>query len=230
MRLATGELMPEMIDGVPQSRKRALLLHQIAFSIYFPLLLITADAVRSIQHPAGKSWVDDLQWLIAGAWHAPSYRFAFCLLWATSTITLFLCLRMLVRLSFSDVFLRTFAGIIAVAGFPLTVVYISFPGYLHMLGSFPRALLYVFAPHRWLAVEVIASLACSFLFLFLKWPSKALWGLLLLCLHFAIWTWFVLIGDERSLIVFPPLSFLASLAWGLYVRQAEAGGRDTFSL
>jgi len=213
--------MPEMIDGVPQSRKRARLLHQIAFSIYFPLLLITANAVKSIQHPAGKSWIDDLQLLTAGAWHTPSYRFAFCLLWATSMATLFLCLHMLARLSFSDVFLQTFVGITVVAGFPLTVLYISFPGYLHMLSSFPRALLYAYAPHRWLGVEVMAALVCIFLYVFVKWPTKTLWGLLLLGFHFAIWTWFVFIGGERSLIVFPALGFLASLAWGLYVRQAE---------
>lgn len=210
-----------MIDSVPQSRKRARLLHEIAFSIYFPLLLITANGVRSVQHPAGKSWVDDLQLLIAGVCHAPSYHFAFSLLWAASMAALFLCLRMLAGLSFSDVFLRTFAGIVAVAGFPLTAGYVSFPGYLHMLGSFPRGLLYAYAPHRWLAVEVMATVVCIFLYVFLKWPTKAHWGLLLLGLHSAIWIWFVFIGGEKSLMIFPPLGFLASLAWGLYVRQSR---------
>jgi len=127
---------------------------------------------------------------------------------------------MLARLSFSDVFLRTFAGIVAVAGFPLTAGYVSFRGYVQMLSSIPRAFLYAYAPHRWLAVEVMATLVCIFLYVFLKWPTKARWGLLLLCLHFAVWTWFVFIGGGKSLIIFPLLGFLASLAWGMYVRQS----------
>jgi hypothetical protein len=214
--------MAEMIESTPQSRKRARLLHEIAFSIYFSLLLIIANAISSIQNPAGKSWVDELQFLIAGGRDAPSYHFAFGFLWATSTAVLFLCLRMLARLSFSDVFLRTFGGIVVVAGFPLTAGYVSFRGYLRMLSSFPRAFLYAYAPHRWLAIEVMATLVCIFLYVFLKWPTKARWGLFLLALHFVIWTWFVLIGGDESLIIFPPLGFLASLAWGLYARQPTA--------
>ena len=215
--------MSEMIEGVPQFRKRARLLHEIAFSIYFPRLLMMVNDLRSIQHPSQRSWVDDLQLLMAGVGRAPSYHFAFTFLWAMSAAVLFLCLRMLARFSISDVFLRTFAGIVAVIGFPLAAGYISYLGYLHMLGSIPRALLYAYAPYRWLAIEVMAALVCVLLYVFLKWPSKARWGLLLLGLHFAVWTWLVLLGFFS--LVYPLLGFLASLAWGLYVRQSAESPR-----
>lgn len=129
-------------------------------------------------------------------------------------------MRFLARLQILDLVLRTFAGIIAVTGFPLACGYISFRGYLRMFGSVTRALLYVYAPHRWLAIEVLISLACISVYVFLKWPTKARWGLLLLCLHFVIWTWFSSMGGERSQLIYPLLGLLASLAWGAYVRRS----------
>jgi len=84
-----------------------------------------------------------------------------------------------------------------------------------MLGSLPRALLYAYAPYRWLAIEVVASVVCVFLYVFLKWPAKDRWGLLLLGLHFAIWTWIL-----RPSLIYPCLGFVTSLAWGLYLRQS----------
>lgn len=214
-----------MIENFPQFKNRARLLHEIAFSVYCPLLLIMVNAVRSAQHLVRNSWVDDLQLLITRSRHTPSYHFAFDCLWALSALALFLCLRMLARVSFSDVFLRTFAGVVAVAGFPLAAGYVSFRGYLHMLSSFPNAFLNAYAPHRWLALEVIASLACIFLYLFRKWPTKPWWGLLLLSLHFAVWSWVVLLGTGSGSMLhnltYPLLGFLASLAWAWYVQQRD---------
>jgi hypothetical protein len=212
--------MPE-IESFPRLRKRARLLFEISLSIYFPLLFIMANAVRSVQHPAKNSWVDDLQSLTARGWYTPSYHFAFSLLWLISAVILFICLRMLARLSFLDVFLRIFAGIVVVAGFPLASGYLSFRGYLGMFASPTRAVLYAYSPHRWLAVEVMASLMCVLGYVFLKWPTEARWGVPLLGLHFAVWSWFVITAGQESLLIYPFLGLLASIAWGAYVRLAE---------
>jgi|SRR5579864_1614711 len=218
--------MPETIERVPRSNSLRLF-HEIAFSVYLPLLLIMTNTVRSIQHPAGNSWVDYLQSLFAGKGVATDHNIAFAILWAISAVVVFLCLRVLANISIEDVFLRTFGGIVAVAGFPLIVGYVSFRGYLRMLSSFPRALLYAYVPNRWLAVEVVACLVCIFSYLFLKWPFKARWGLSLLVLHFSLWTWSLLIGGEQSLLLFLLLGFPASIAWGSYIQQPAA--RATFS-
>lgn len=234
--------MPKRIGTANHTRYA----HELALSIYFPLLLIMVNAVRSLLHPASNSWVYGLALLIRRGRHPLSYgdpalRFAFVFLWAGAAIVMFLCLRMLARFSITDLFLRTFGGIVAVAGFPIACGYVSFLGYLRMLASFPRALLYAYVPHRWLAVEVLAGMACVFLYAFWKWPApaKAQWGLLLLGLHFAIWTWFVMLGAgsghillwpgydwtsltrEQPSLIYLLFGLLASLAWGLYVRQSR---------
>jgi hypothetical protein len=202
--------------------KNARLLHEIAFSIYFPLLIIMANAIQSTEHPAKNSWSDDLRLLIARSGYAPGHNIVSIFLWAISAGFLFSCLRALASLSIVGLFLRTFGGIVAVAGFPLVAGYVSFFGYLHMLGLFQSALLYAYAPSRRLGVGLGASLVCVFSCVFLQWPPKGWWGLLLLGLHFSIWTWFVFTGGNPSLRTYLLLGFLASLAWAFYVRQSAA--------
>jgi hypothetical protein len=216
------ESMLEAIERYHWSRKNARLLHEIAFSIYFPMLIIMTNSIRSVQHPAKNSWSDDLELLIARSGYAPGHNIASIFLWVISAAFLFFCLRALASLLIVDFFLRTFGGIFAVADFPLVAAYVSFFGYLHMLGSFKSALLYAYAPHRWLGVEVVASHVCVFSCVFLQCPPKGWWGLLLLVLHFSIWTWFVFTGGNQSLLIFLLLGFLASLAWGFYLWQSAA--------
>jgi len=135
-----------------------------------------------------------------------------------SAAVLFVCLRALDPLSFLNTFLRSFVGIVVVVGFPLAIGYLAFPGYLHMFGSSSRAFLYAYSPHRWLVAEVVGSLVCVVVYVFLKWPTTAQVGLLLAGIHFALWSWFAISADEKSLVIYPLLGFLATLAWGLDVR------------
>jgi len=60
-------------ECVPQVKKRARLLYEIGFSIYFPLLLIMANDVTCVQHPAANSWIDNLQSLAARGSYKPSH-------------------------------------------------------------------------------------------------------------------------------------------------------------
>lgn len=212
--------MPEIVQRTMHPRKSARFFHEVAFSIYFPLLLITANTMASAQHPETNSWADKLYTLTIGDKQSQpdghAHRFAFFLLWGAAALVLFLCVRTLSGLSFTDFLLRTFAGVVAVAGFPLVSGYLTFRGYLHMLGSFPRALLYAYAPHNWLAVEVTASLVCVFIYAFGKWNRRTRWGLLLLALHFGVWTWLI---RDLPIAICPLLGFPASVAWALYARQ-----------
>jgi hypothetical protein len=96
--------MTTIIHG---SRNRVRLIHEIAFSVYFPLLLILVNSIRSAQHPARPSWINEFQLLIAGNKGAYSYYcLAFVILWVSSAAVLFFFLRLAARLSLSDVFLR----------------------------------------------------------------------------------------------------------------------------
>jgi len=208
----------------PVFPKKVRLLHEIALSIYLPLLLIAGNAAISSQHPARNSWVDDLQLLIkSGPSH---FIFVFIILWAISAAVLFVCLRILANLSVTDLILRTLGGIVVVVGFPIVIGYVSFRGYFRMLGSIPRALLYAYAPERWLEVEVAVSLMCVLLYGFRKWAVEPWWGLLLVGLHFAIWAWFIgwpviAVARGAQLPIF--LGFLSSLAWGSYIRPTGDG-------
>lgn len=119
-----------------------------------------------------------------------------------------------------DFFLRTFGGIVVVGGFPLVSGYVSFRGYFRMFGSIPRALVYAYAPERWLAVEVAASVVFVFVYGFRRWPLQPGLALLLVGLHFAIWAWFI--GGGQFPQILPALGFFCSVTWALYVKQAES--------
>lgn len=205
------------------------------------------NAIRAVQHYSLlDSWVARLALLISKGEHPVSYgslslRLSFGLLWLGMGIATFFALRTTAILSRSDSFLKIFGGVVTVVGFPLVSGYVSFIGYFHMLGALPSALLNAYSPHRWLAFEVVASLICVFLYLFWNLPSRVLWGLVLLVLHFAIWTWVVLRGAgsghillwpgydwtpftrEQPSLIYPWLGLLASLAWASYIRSSNSG-------
>lgn len=200
-----------------------------------------ANSVRSVLHGGGDSWVYRLS-VTLGFGRPLSYedsglRFAFLLLWLGSATLVFLCVRLLSRSSSLRSLLRVVSGMVAVAGFPIASAYTSFRGYLNMLRSIPQALLYAYAPHRWLGLEALASLVGLFLYAFSKRLQKATLALPMLFLHFAVWSWLVIFGAgsgnillwpghswvsltrEHPSLIYPLLGLLASVVWGLYVRR-----------
>ena len=207
--------------------------HELAFSIYFPLLLIWVNDASSGWANARSDkvpWVLKLELLITGGYrhHSPfddpALRFAFVFLWVVSATVVFLCIRTVARFPFTAVFLRTFAGIVAVAGFPLTCVY-------------------AFRAVSWTLVEIGAALICVYLYVSRNWPSRTLWGVMLLVLHFTFWSLYAWslhnfpppggvpllwpgygltsLTHKDPLLIYPLAGFGASLAWGLYVRQSK---------
>jgi hypothetical protein len=238
--------MPTIPETTPRTWKGVRHIHELMFSIYSSLLLILADDVSSkwVDNPGDRTpWVLRMKFLLTGDYRThslvadPKLRLAFVFLWAVSALGIFLLLRILARLSLTHAFLRIAAGVIIVAGFPLIFAY----------GCHTLLLLL-------LLVEVVAALVCTVFYAKRNWPSRALWAISLAVLHFSFWSWCTWNGDYFSpgwvggvplfwpgytltsftvkdpALIYPWLGFLATLAWGLYVRQSgENGQREDYS-
>jgi hypothetical protein len=229
--------MPERTENSNHLR----FLNDVIFAVYLCLLVIMANSVRSVLHSDGHSWVYRFSVTLGFgrplSYGDPGLRFVFLLLWLGSATLVFLSVRLLSRLSSVRSFFRVVSGIVAVAGFPMAGAYASFRGYLNMLGSIPQALLNTYDPRRWLGLEVLASLVGVFLYAFSKRLQKPTLALPMLFLHFAVWSWLVILGAgsgnillwpgynwvlltrERPSLIYPLLGLLASVVWGLYVRR-----------
>lgn len=236
--LNQGFFEPEFMPQQTENNNHLRLLNDVIFALNLCLLALMANSVRSVLHDSvSSSWVYRLS-VTLGFGHPLSYedsglRFAFLLLWLGSATLVFLCVRLLSRTSSLGSWLFIVSGMVAVAGFPIASAYTSFRGYLNMLGSIPHALLYAYAPHRWLGLEVLASLVGLLLSAFSKRLQKATLALLMLFLHFALWSWLVILGAgsgnillwpgysfvpftrEHPSLIYPLLGFLASAVWWL---------------
>ena len=147
-------------------------------------------------------------------------------------IVVFLVLRLLARFSLTSVFLRTFAGAFAIAGFPVYVLLFSWE-FFYPLRIEPYWL--------WLFIcEAMVALICGILYYMRKWPLPSLFSILLLLLHFGFWGLatrnYVSIPREIHIYGlwnlgiwvstifyygFPVFGFLSSLAWGVYSRMPK---------
>jgi len=217
------------------------LLNDVMFALYLCLLTIMANSVRSVLHNGGDSWVYRLAVTLGVgvplSYNDPGLRFAFLLLWLGSATLAFLCIRLLSRSASLRSFFLIISGVVAVAGFPVVSAYISFRGYVTMFGSIPQALFYAYSPDRWLGIEVLASLFGVFLYAFSKRFKDSRFSLVMLVLHFAVWSWLVILGAgsgnillwpgyswipltrEHPGLIYPLLGLLASIVWGLYLRR-----------
>lgn len=203
----------------PSVTQPARLLHEAALAAYCSSLAIWTNIIASSQHPASRSWVDALQSIIAKGSYAPDYPLANVILWLLLGIAFFLGLRALAGFSHSRIFLFL-VGLITMSALPLAAGYLSFRGYVRMLGSPSAALFHAYDPHRWLAIEIVTIAAGVFAYVFVPWPHKTRWGISLLMLHFALWGWLALANWHFSLIN-AAFGFAAGTAWVFYVRGAE---------
>jgi hypothetical protein len=233
--------MPTILGTTPRTWKSVRHIHELMFSIYFSLLLILADDVSSkwVGNPGDRTpWVLRMKFLLTGDYRThslvadPKLRLAFVFLWAVLSLGIFLLLRVLARFSLTRAFLRIAAGVIVVAGFPLIFAYGC-----HTL----IFLLFL--------VEAVAALVCTVFYACGNSPSSALWAISLAVLHFTFWSWCTWNGDYCSpgwmggvplfwpgytltwvtvkdpLLIYPWLGLLATIVWGLYVRQSEETGQ-----
>jgi hypothetical protein len=128
------------------------------------------------------------------------YSQYFAALVLASAVICFLFFRIAARLSAATAVLRISAGVVAVAGLPLS---------LRLIQPFPVILF----------VEIIAASVCVLMYVFGKWNVPYLISILLLGLHFAFWSW----GALHQMFfwpLYPVIGFCSALVWALYLKQS----------
>ena len=219
--------MSERADRKPEYLRWLL---ELFLSIYFAVLAVTLHEGTGFRWSAklhiyyASHYRPDLRILTDDGYRL--YVVAFLLVWALAA-AIFLCLRISARFSFTRVALRTLAGLIAIAGYPVASLYY---GTGRML---------------FLDVELILAGSLIVLWAYRKWLVSKPLSVFLLVLHFAlwalfgkfpgvlcclmlwpgwIWNWSANSGDKVRLI-YPLLGFCTTLLWAAYFRQSEATER-----
>ena len=128
---------------------------------------------------------------------------------------IFFCLKLIRRFSFTRFLLRIIAGAIALAGFPLVCVYRQGRQGL---------------PSLFLDVEFALAAVCFLLWAYRRWPLSAALSVVLLILHYTLWSLFGRAPDVTQLgswnvwdhawLVFPALGLAYTLVWAGYFRHS----------
>lgn len=209
-------------------------LHELLFSIFLPFLILSAH-----EQEAGGRWAIALvRWGVLHNYLRPNVGIEdnrlllmdFLLLWLSAAL-IFLILRVFARLPITRLALRSFAGLVAIAGFPLAAMYVR--------------------SNRILSPEVALLLGGMGLVLFLwanrKWPASTPLNVFLLFLYFAVWAtplaggtslkgaaWILLWPgwDRLALriwqygwLIYPILGFCSTLLWAAFFRRTENTGQ-----
>jgi hypothetical protein len=220
----------EMNQNAEQGTCYLRWIHELLFSIYFSVVVVSAEETRSLswattlrlfdyshRYPGVARPIDDprgerfimfvLVWFIAGA--------------------VFLSLRLLARHPFTRVILNPFAGFVALAGLPCAFLYSGYG-------------------NRTILIEEIAiSGIAVFLYTFRKWQLPAWFGIGLLVIYFGISTWFawnswntfplgfyilwpswdwILFAWVQTRAIYPLVGFCSAVIWAMYVRQSTNTG------
>jgi hypothetical protein len=204
-------------QSVVRQERKWRLLNEIAFSIYFPVLAIWANAQR-----AKVPWAIRFQTLIEPTFSPHSFldtglKVSIHVLLALSAMSIFFCLRVLTRISWSIYFERIISGSVALAGFPIAFLYAN--------QRSGRALD---------LFETMLAFACGLLYALKIWRIPISWIVVLLFLHFGLWAlyasppagpgltllWFgftdVPFTHGHPNLIYPLLGFGSSLIWIRY--------------
>jgi|GEM_PF-6319332 hypothetical protein len=124
---------------------------------------------------------------------------------------IFVLLQVLVRLAPSDAALEWITGIGALAAAPVIWLYLVLRfGY----GDFDVAF-------GWPAVELVVTLTCLVLYLTRKWPIPRSASILLITLHWALWSWIYNRHFMTPGLFFALVGFCSSLAWAAHLVQQD---------
>jgi len=198
---------------MPQSNSaastRAILPHQLFLSAYSSCLFIWGEESRPL------AW--GLRDLVLYFWHPNAialgrsdFLFFYLELFLIPAVALFIFLRLMGRFSPTNTIMRVLEGVVAVAGYPLVCL-----SRLHSVWPL-------------FAVELTLATVCFALWASRKWLTSSAICILLLGLHFAMWS---AVGAEfvdwkrASLIwdfawaVWPVVGFAYSLLWASYFRR-----------
>jgi len=200
-------------------------LHELLFSVYLSFLVVSAH------EGGGQDWATRLVLFFVSHGYAQATRAMedyrvdladFSLVWL-SAILIFLLLRLFPRFPFKRIVLNSFAGLVALAGFPLASLY-------QRNGNMIS-----------LEVGLVIVGSCFILWAYRKRPVSSPVAIALLILYFVLWSsigggyhivgsWFALWPAwrrswpylEHLWLVYPLLGFCSTLLWAAYFRQSEA--------
>ena len=214
-----------MADTKDRSALRVCLLHEVLFSVYLPFLIVTVH-----ENANGSDWANRLvHWAVSTHRLRPTasiedYRVQvvdFLLLWLSAAV-IFLCLRLLMRFSLTKPIVRGFAGLCALAGFPVAGMYEK-TGRLFSASA--------------LLIILMSSIAL-FLWARHKWPERRTVNISLLVLYNAVWSslfhglgrgWIAIWPSwhwtwpawKYMWVAYPVLGLCLTLVWAWNFRQSE---------
>jgi hypothetical protein len=214
----------EYKDPDRANRPLPRMLLELLFSIYFPFLLVSMDETKG-----GVAWSTKL--LIFYKSHQASsgrpmedYRsdiITFLLIWV-SAVLIFCCVHLLGKLGIGKGFFFAVSGTVALAGYPLFLVYPSH-----------RQLPFMY-------VELGITLVCGALAAMRIWPVSTPLSILLLLMHYALWSsiggghrsvggWYLLWPSyqnrqilQYAWIVYPVFGLGISLLCGVCIKDSAA--------
>jgi hypothetical protein len=186
--------------------------HELLFSIYCSFLFVWAEESRPFAWPTAYLYF----------WHPHAValgRIDFLLFYSEVFLilasVLFLSLRLIRRFAFSRILLRTIAGAVAVAGFPLVCQY----------RQNQRLFL--------LDIELILAAVSFLLWVYRKWPVPAPLNVVLLIVHYSLWSF--LSGEARIVdwrwpsgildyawLAYSALGLAYTLVWAAYLRHSAS--------
>lgn len=187
------------------------------FKVNGSFLLLLANRIARAHYPPSANPTDiDYE-----------FQLAFDLLWCIAAAATFILLRLLARFSLTGIALRRFAGLAAVAWFPL--YWLCFPRMVTGLPYLSNVTILLFG------VEVLAIVVCAHFYPRPKWPFSQRVSLLLLVLHFGLWLcpflperwgfdlfsigWYHVWIRWRELgLLYLLLGFCSTLSWALYLK------------
>ena len=208
---------------MPQSTSKRpvpmTLMHEFLLSAYCSYLFAWAEESRPFA------------WGSRGAilyfWHPHAvslgrndFLFFYLELFLIPAAAIFIFLGLISLSSFGKRVLRVLEGTVALAGFPL-VCEIRLHSISPLFGT-----------------ELALATICLFLWAYRKWLVSTTLNIVLLCIHFAMWSaagvefvnWNRPSFWDYAWLMLPVIGFSYSLVWARYYRQTELGGRSQESL
>ena len=192
--------------------KHARWLHEVSFSMYVAMLVVTEETYKDGSMFLGKMSLPLLKAyaLVAYLRHRsrffPGFGLHTCLMWGLLAVIVILCVRVLGQAAPVRTFLVRAAGFVIIAGLPL--VWLRFPD----LAGLPPG------TTPWLMFEVVVMVALVFSYLFQRWRTPPEIGLVLLVFHFGLWGHLVgWAGPFSWWSVYALLGVWSGFAWGVCV-------------
>jgi|ERR1700722_11988671 len=213
----------EILTSQSPSRERLYSASQLLSSLYIATLIVSVNGQTK-----GFSWAIRLRSLYLSHYrhHIEKslddshgvFLVAFLLVWSLTLVAL-LSQRALATFPKGKKVLLPFIGIVSISGYPIAVLYVANGGLL------------------FLQLEAVVGVIFALLYLYRGWPTALSLSIILLTLHFALWSWgfqystwpgwilfwpgwsWVWRSGKWSSLVYPLIGFSSSMTWILSVKR-----------